>query len=82
MCTLPLHFNYSIFRFNLELLKEGVKRTNTLYGGKDLKVSRVVFPNGSIDPWHALGITDDLSPEATAIFINGNLHSVLNFKAL
>ncbi|ROT84132.1 putative serine protease F56F10.1 [Penaeus vannamei] len=61
-------------KFNLELLKEGVKRTNTLYGGKDLKVTRVVFPNGSIDPWHALGITDDLSPEATAIFINGTAH--------
>ena len=31
----------------------------------------MVFPNGSIDPWHALGIVKDLSPDATAIFIQG-----------
>lgn len=69
-----IHFyNKIYFRFNLDLLKSGVERTNAIYGGKDLKVTRVVFPNGSIDPWHALGITADLSPDATAIFINGNL---------
>ncbi len=43
-----------------------------MYGGYGLKVTRVIFPNGSIDPWHALGVTKDLSPEATALYINGN----------
>lgn len=36
-----------------------------------MKVTRILFPNGSIDPWHALGITKDISPDAKAIFING-----------
>lgn len=68
-------------RFSLTLLESGVKRTNTLYGGRNLKVTRVVFPNGSIDPWHALGITDDLSAEAKAIFINGTAHCAIMYPA-
>jgi len=30
---------------------------NALYGGLSLVLNRTVFPNGSIDPWSALGIT-------------------------
>ncbi len=42
-----------------------------MYGGYGLKVTRVLFPNGSIDPWHALGVTKDLSSEARALYIKG-----------
>lgn len=61
-------------KFTSELLQRGINRTNLNYGGYGLKVTRVVFPNGSIDPWHALGIIHDLSPEAIAIYINGTAH--------
>jgi hypothetical protein len=33
-----------------------------MYGGKDIHVNNVVFVHGSFDPWHALGVTKDLSP--------------------
>ena len=51
----------------------GIERTNTIYGALDLPdvVSNVVFVHGSIDPWHALGITKSNNKEALAIFING-----------
>lgn len=63
---------YSIcFRFDLELLKYGVERTNIMYGGKDPKVTRVVLVNGSIDPWHYLGVTKQSNPDIPVIFING-----------
>jgi hypothetical protein len=41
---------------------------------------QIVFPNGSIDPWHALGITSDVTSEEQAIFIEGTRArtSVLN----
>ena len=32
---------------------------------------QIVFPNGSIDPWHALGITIDVTSEEQAVFIEG-----------
>lgn len=42
-----------------------------LYGGRYPKVTQVVFPNGAIDPWHALGVTTNLSSNALAIYIDG-----------
>ncbi|XP_042240092.1 putative serine protease K12H4.7 [Homarus americanus] len=68
-------------KFDLSLLEAGVKRTNTIFGGRDLNVTRVVFPNGSIDPWHALGITSDLNPDAPAIYINGTAHCANMYPA-
>lgn len=60
--------------FNADLIQHGINRTNQNYGGYALKVTKVVFPNGSVDPWHALGIVKDLGPDATAIFIDGTAH--------
>ncbi|XP_064639695.1 putative serine protease K12H4.7 isoform X2 [Lineus longissimus] len=61
-------------KFTLELLQRGINETNTNYGGYHMKVTKVVFPNGAIDPWHALGITKDLNPTATALYIQGTAH--------
>ena len=58
-------------KFDEALIRRGIERTNENYGGMHPHVTKVVFPNGSIDPWHALGITKDLSEEATAIYIQG-----------
>ena len=61
-------------KFDLDLLKRGIELTNTEYGGLKTSVSKVVFVQGSLDPWHALGITEDLSPSAPAILIEGTAH--------
>lgn len=61
-------------KFNEKFLEDAVQRTNTYYGGFHPSVRNVTFPNGSIDPWHALGITRDISEEVTAIYINGTAH--------
>lgn len=60
--------------FNETLINDAVKRSNADYGALGIKISKVIFPNGSIDPWHALGVTTDLGPDARAIFINGTAH--------
>ena len=61
-------------KFNLDLLKRGIQLTNTEYGNLNISVSNVVFVHGSLDPWHALGITRDVSPSAPAILIEGTAH--------
>lgn len=43
-----------------------------IYGGLALKLDRVVFPNGSIDPWHALGMTTN-STGNVPIYIQGEI---------
>lgn len=60
-------------KFNYQLLESSVDRTNFIYGGLNLKLKRTVFPNGSIDPWSALGITSNTTGNA-AIFIQGTAH--------
>ncbi|XP_043285971.1 putative serine protease K12H4.7 [Venturia canescens] len=68
-------------RFNLHLLENSVERTNSFYGAKDIKVTNVVYVHGSIDPWHALGITQSTDPKAPAIFINGTAHCANMYPA-
>ena len=59
-------------KYNANLTEEGIIRTNMIYGGLNLVADNIVFVHGSIDPWHALGITKTLRPGAPAIYIQGN----------
>jgi len=62
-------------KFDLKLLEESVFDTNSNYGGYDYEGSRVVFVNGNIDPWHALGFTTKAPNKQTStIFIEGTAH--------
>ena len=77
-------FIHSFFSFSIQLCEDvygiqfnrttnqaGVNFTNTNYGGWDIHADKIVFPNGAIDPWHALGIVKS-TEMYTAIYINGN----------
>ncbi|EEB18067.1 conserved hypothetical protein [Pediculus humanus corporis] len=61
-------------KYNANLTEEGIIRTNMIYGGLNLVADNIVFVHGSIDPWHALGITKTLRPGAPAIYIQGTAH--------
>ena len=60
---------------------KAVKATNTFYGGKSINCTNIAFPNGSIDPWHALSITEDISSTLKAIFIDGTAHCANMYPA-
>ncbi|XP_064456069.1 putative serine protease F56F10.1 [Ornithodoros turicata] len=60
--------------FDEKLLAYAIERTNTMYGSIKPQLRNVTFPNGSIDPWHALGVVESLSDDVTAIYINGTAH--------
>jgi len=63
-------------QFGEAFLQSRIKWTNANYGAKDIKVSKVIFVNGSIDPWHALGITkqNETTSDNAVIFIQGTAH--------
>jgi len=42
-----------------------------VFGELDIRASRVIFVHGSVDPWHALGITQARTKNNVAVFING-----------
>ncbi|XP_032400936.1 thymus-specific serine protease isoform X1 [Xiphophorus hellerii] len=71
----------SFYNISAKEVAEAVAQTNEYYGGYDIQSSRIVFPNGSIDPWHALGITADITAELPAVFIKGTAHCANMYPA-
>jgi hypothetical protein len=55
-----------------------IAATNTIYGAKNLAETKVVLPNGSVDPWHILGITVpnycDQRQDDSVQFMTGTAH--------
>ncbi|XP_077996059.1 thymus-specific serine protease-like [Glandiceps talaboti] len=62
------------FNISGSVVDRRVDFTNSYYGADHPSGTRIVFVNGSIDPWHALSVLQNLSPTVTAIFINGTAH--------
>jgi len=60
--------------FDKSMLDKAIFTTNTDYGAQQPSLRNVTFPNGSIDPWHALSILTDMSEDVTAVFIDGTAH--------
>lgn len=69
-----IFMNY--FRYNLDILSNAIKRSNMMYGELNIKESRVIYVHGSVDPWHALGITRTKTKNTVAIYIEGNFKTI------
>lgn len=68
------------FRFqNPTDIAAKVKHTNILYGGFKPDVTNVYFTHGSIDPWHHMGILQDLNFYSSATVISGLNSKYINF---
>jgi len=65
---------FDVFGIPEKKVYQGVAFTNSDYGGKKPNGSRIVFVNGSIDPWHALSVLSNLTTSEVAIFIPGTSH--------
>eukprot|EP01027_Heterolobosea_sp_BB2_P006585 GEZU01009929.1.p2 GENE.GEZU01009929.1~~GEZU01009929.1.p2 ORF type:complete len:251 (+),score=87.69 GEZU01009929.1:378-1130(+) len=48
--------------------------TNTNYGSTNLQSTKIVLPNGSIDPWHTWGVLKPQNPGLSTVFITGTAH--------
>lgn len=62
------------FSISPEEIPKFVSFTNEYYGGDQPRGSKIIFSNGSIDPWHKLGVLTDLSDTEHAVFIEGTAH--------
>jgi len=60
--------------FTHQMMEMSVAATNVEYGAINPEVSNVVFVHGTIDPWHAMGVLEDLSEAAPAIVVTGTSH--------
>lgn len=60
-----------ISRFNEKFLNMAILRSNTIYGALDPETTNVIYVHGSIDPWHALGLTKSTNSQMPTIYIEG-----------
>ncbi|XP_037068422.1 LOW QUALITY PROTEIN: putative serine protease K12H4.7 [Pollicipes pollicipes] len=67
--------------FNRSFIDASVAATNVNYGARALRTKRVVLVNGSIDPWHAMGLTESADDQRPAIYINGTAHCANMYPA-
>ncbi|XP_062524740.1 putative serine protease K12H4.7 [Bombyx mori] len=68
-------------KYNLNFVSNSAAWTNNYYGALKIAVGRIVFVHGSIDPWHALGITETKDNDSPAIFIHGTAHCANMYPA-
>uniref|UniRef100_W8BKV3 Thymus-specific serine protease n=5 Tax=Ceratitis capitata TaxID=7213 RepID=W8BKV3_CERCA len=61
---------------NATYLERVVAETNRQFGGLNPNTTNVLYVHGSIDPWHAPGLTSTNKPELPTIFIESAPHIV------
>ncbi|KAK0395769.1 hypothetical protein QR680_001419 [Steinernema hermaphroditum] len=62
-------------QFDVDYIKLAVNKTLKAYGGRDnYNATNVVIPNGSFDPWHALGTYKSTDSSVVPFLINGTAH--------
>ena len=56
--TLQYNLDMCVVAFNIsaDTVQRRVDFSNLYWGGNGLQGSRILFPNGEIDPWHYLGV--------------------------
>ncbi|XP_031639714.1 putative serine protease K12H4.7 isoform X3 [Contarinia nasturtii] len=60
--------------FNDFTFEENINHTNLLYGALDPAVRNVYFSHGSLDPWHPMGVLNDLNEHSPSMVIPGISH--------
>ena len=50
------------------------KNTFSIFGGNKLQATRVMYPNGQIDPWKALGVLSPPNKEQVTLYVTGASH--------
>lgn len=64
-----------VFKINMDDVPNNVRFTNDYYGANNTHQSRIIFVNGSIDPWHWLSILkNEPVYDIYGVFIEGTAH--------
>ena len=61
-------------KFNKRFICDSIDFTNSNYGGFNLTLTNVIFPNGLIDPWHSLGILHEINESSKPLVIQSTAH--------
>ena len=64
----------SQFGLTPDVVAENVAFSNQVYGGAAPQGSRILFPNGDVDPWTGLGVLESPAPSEPVMIVVGASH--------
>ena len=64
----------SQFGLTPDVVAENVAFSNQVYGGAAPQGSRILFPNGDVDPWTGLGVLKSPAPTEPVMLVVGASH--------
>lgn len=62
------------FSVNSSTVDEQIQFANAQYGGSNIQATRIMYPNGQIDPWHALGVLTAPNAQEPTLMVEGASH--------
>lgn len=76
LVTLDVYLNTCKTQFGIpaEQIPKNIEFSNTYYGGLSPSGSRVLYPNGEVDPWRANSIQKSPGDGLTPLFVAGASH--------
>ena len=64
----------SLFGIDADAVSAQIDASNAYYGGNKPAGSRILFPNGNVDPWHGLGVLEAPRDSEPVMMIDGASH--------
>lgn len=62
------------FAIDKATVDESIKFANLMYGGRTIQGTRIMYPNGEIDPWHSLGVLEAPNSQSPVLMVSAASH--------
>mmetsp|Transcript_53378 Transcript_53378/g.68502 ORF Transcript_53378/g.68502 Transcript_53378/m.68502 type:complete len:507 (-) Transcript_53378:231-1751(-) len=63
-----------MFDISQDFVQEQIDATNACYGADQPKGSRILFPNGNVDPWSGCGVLTAPTDDEPVMMVDGSSH--------
>lgn len=62
------------FNISQSSVDDNIEFANAMYGGKNIQGTRIMYPNGEIDPWSSLGVLESPNDQEPVLWVKGASH--------
>ena len=69
------------FDMDKDSVYENIAFANDMYGGDNIQGTRIMYPNGEIDPWRANGVMSPPNDQSPVLYVEGASHHAWTHEA-
>ena len=63
-------------------IQSNIDASNAFYGGRKPNATRILYPNGEVDPWKSQGVLESPGPELPVMLVKGASHHAWTHPSL